>query len=195
MDYRVLKGAALLPFVSDLAGLRIEVFREWPYLYDGNLEYERGYLETYASSPESVFVLALDGGEVVGASTGIPMRDEEASFKRPFVDAGIEPDDVFYFGESVLRKSYRGRGVGKRLMQGRLDHVRSLGGFRWICFAAVDRPEVHPLKPDDYRPLYGFWESFGFRRRPDITTSYTWKQIDEAEESPKQMTFWMRENV
>ena len=31
-----LSGAALLPCLDDVARLRIAVFRDWPYLYDGD---------------------------------------------------------------------------------------------------------------------------------------------------------------
>ena len=34
-------GADLKRTLDDLARLRIEVFRDWPYLYDGDLDYER----------------------------------------------------------------------------------------------------------------------------------------------------------
>ena len=47
-------GAAIAPHVPDLARLRIEVFREFPYLYDGAEDYERKYLQTYINSPRSL---------------------------------------------------------------------------------------------------------------------------------------------
>ncbi len=51
-------------------GCAIEVFRAFPYLYEGSAEYERKYLSTYARSPGSIFVLAFDGDEVVGGRDG-----------------------------------------------------------------------------------------------------------------------------
>ncbi|SFR41775.1 hypothetical protein SAMN05216203_0117 [Marinobacter daqiaonensis] len=56
-----LSGQEVLPYLDDLARLRIEVFRAFPYLYDGDMGYERRYLATYADSPESFFVLAQPG--------------------------------------------------------------------------------------------------------------------------------------
>ena len=45
---RVLTGndPALREVVSDLARLRIEIFRDFPYLYDGTLAYEERYIST-----------------------------------------------------------------------------------------------------------------------------------------------------
>ncbi|NDE35472.1 MAG: GNAT family N-acetyltransferase, partial [Gammaproteobacteria bacterium] len=61
----------LRPFLKDLADLRMEVFRDFPYLYDGTAEYEEKYLETYTRCPDSLVVLVLDGDRVVGATTGL----------------------------------------------------------------------------------------------------------------------------
>src|SRR5690606_1924243 len=105
----VLRGPRIAPFLDDVARLRIAVFRDWPYLYEGDLDYERGYLAAYARSADSVFVLARDRDAVVGASTGLPLLDDAPAFRQPFLDAGLDPAQVFYFGESVLLPAYRGR--------------------------------------------------------------------------------------
>lgn len=106
------------PWLEALADLRIEVFREFPYLYDGSHDYERRYLRTYAESHRGVLVVALAGDEVIGAATGLPMTDESEAFRRPFMAQGLDVDGIFYFGESVLRQSWRGRGIG-------VDFIRS----------------------------------------------------------------------
>jgi hypothetical protein len=41
LDVRALTGADLAPALADVARLRIAVFRDWPYLYDGDLAYEK----------------------------------------------------------------------------------------------------------------------------------------------------------
>jgi hypothetical protein len=88
---KILSGPEIEAYIPDLARLRIEVFRDFPYLYDGTTEYEERYLHTYVESPESVVVLALDGERAVGASTGLPMEDETPEFKRPFLEHGYDP--------------------------------------------------------------------------------------------------------
>ena len=54
----VVTGEAIRPFIPALARLRMTVFREYPYLYDGTEAYEASYLEDYARSREAVVVLA-----------------------------------------------------------------------------------------------------------------------------------------
>src|SRR3989339_171502 len=101
-----LSGAPMLPHLDDVAKLRITVFRDWPYLYEGDVGYEREYLAAYAQSADSVVVLARDGDAVVGASTGIPLAQDSAEFQAPFLARGIEVAKVFYCGESVLLKTF-----------------------------------------------------------------------------------------
>jgi len=91
------RGAAVLPYLEGVAELRIAVFREFPYLYDGDPAYEREYLRVYAASEKSVIVLALDDGRIVGASTGLPLAESDADFRRPFERAGYPVEEVFYF--------------------------------------------------------------------------------------------------
>ena len=186
-------GPAIAPHIADLARLRIEVFRDYPYLYDGDLDYEARYLQTYSASPESLFVLVRDGGRIVGVSTAVPMAHEEAAFQRPFAERGLDPARVFYYGESVLSQGYRGRGLGGRFFDERERYARELGRFTHVVFCAVERAPDDPRRPPGYRPLDDFWRGRGFHKVPDLTTTYAWKELGEEAQSPKVMTFWLKE--
>ncbi|HMM77834.1 MAG TPA: GNAT family N-acetyltransferase [Gammaproteobacteria bacterium] len=192
LDIRVLTGAApaLRAHLPDLARLRISVFREFPYLYDGTPEYEEKYLQIYLDCAESVVVLALDAGRAIGASTGLPLACETEEFTRPFIAAGLDPARIFYCGESVLLPAYRGRGLYKQFFAAREAHARALGRFDRMVLCAVERPADHPRRPSDYQPLDAVWQRFAYRRRPDLFTHFAWKDLDEATESPKRMVFW-----
>ncbi|MGF1525236.1 MAG: GNAT family N-acetyltransferase [Candidatus Competibacterales bacterium] len=188
---RVLSGADLAPHIPDLARLRIEVFRDFPYLYHGSLAYEEKYLQTYLQSPRSMVVLVQDGERVVGASTGVPLADEDPAFQQPFISSSFDLAQVFYCGESVLHPDYRGRGIYRRFFQAREDHARR-GGFGICAFCAVVRPDDHPRRPADYAPLDPIWRRFGYQRRPDLTTAFPWRDLDEDRESEKPMVFWLK---
>ncbi|MFM8800682.1 MAG: GNAT family N-acetyltransferase, partial [Tagaea sp.] len=96
--FDVLSGEGIAPFVPDLARLRVGVFRDWPYLYEGSLDYERKYLAKYVRLARATVVLARDGDAVVGASTALPLVEAEAELRAPFLDAGLDPADVYYYG-------------------------------------------------------------------------------------------------
>lgn len=185
-------GPAIGPWLDDVARLRVAVFRDWPYLYDGDFGYEQDYLRAYARSADSVFVLALDGGRVVGASTGLPLADDTAEFQQPFLDAGRPVADVFYFGESVLLPAYRGRGLGHRFFDEREAHARSLGRFAWTAFCAVDRDAADPRRPVDHRGNEAFWVKRGYVRQSGLTMRLSWQETGEPAPSEKPLTFWLR---
>lgn len=189
---RVLPRDEVVDRLDDLARLRIAVFREWPYLYDGDLDYEREYLQTYIASCSSLVVVAEDAGRIVGASTAVPLADEDEAFRAPYAAAGIDPDRVFYFGESVLLPEYRGRGIGHRFFDAREAHATALGRFRWTSFCAVVRAGDDPRRPPAYRPLDAFWSARGYRRRGDIVTTIAWKEIGESVATDKPLVAWLR---
>jgi GNAT superfamily N-acetyltransferase len=187
-----LRGAELLPYLEVVGRLRLEVFHEYPYLYEGTLEDEHAYLRTYTEAASSLVVLALRVGRVVGATTCLAMTEAEPSFCASFLEQGWDLQQVCYFGESVLLPEFRGRGVGKVFFQRRLEHALALGA-RWAAFCAVDRPEDHPLRPPGYRSLDGFWSSLGFIQQPELRAAFTWKEVGQAVETTQSLTFWLKE--
>lgn len=190
---RRLTGADLRRSMDDLAGLRIEVFQDFPYLYDGDAEYEKKYLDVYLRSARCAIIAAYDGDRIVGAASALPLADETDFVQAPFLAAGIDPGRVFYFGESVLLSAYRGRGLGNLFFDRREEVARSYKVYDRTCFCAVKRPENHPARPRDYRPLNAFWEKRGYRIRPELQSEFSWKDLGAAAESPKRMIYWMKE--
>lgn len=186
-------GPEIARYIRALALLRIEVFREFPYLYTGSPAYEETYLQSYLTAPQSVMVIAFDGATIVGAATGLPLADADEAFQAPLREAGYDIATVFYFGESVLRRAYRGQGIGGRFFEEREAHARALGRFTTTCFCAVDRPPDHPRRPPTYRPLDAFWQRRGYVQHPELVTMYHWQDLDEDQESPKPMIFWLKQ--
>lgn len=192
MKFEVLTGKAVVAFVPDLVRLRVTVFRDWPYLYEGSVDYESKYLAKYARIPRATVVLARDGDAVVGASTALPLDDAEAELRAPFVAAGIDPGRVYYYGESVLLAPYRGQGAGVRFFTERETRARALG-FSIAAFCGVVRPENHPARPAGHVPLDAFWTKRGFVPRPDLTASFAWRDVGDSMPTAKPMAFWLKE--
>src|SRR3546814_15502906 len=67
-DVQVLvrRGPDIAEWFDAVAGLRASVFRSFPYLYEGDTEYEKHYLAMYARSADSLLVLAPAADVVLG---------------------------------------------------------------------------------------------------------------------------------
>jgi len=188
---RALTGAALDAALDDVARLRITVFRDWPYLYDGDAAYERAYLQAYRDSDRAILVGAFDGETLVGASTGAPLSDHADDFAAAFADQPYALSDIFYCAESVLLPAYRGRGIGHQFFDFREAHARTLG-FTYSAFCGVIRPDDHPARPDAYRPLDSFWKARGYQPLPGAVAQFAWKDLGQTSATLKPLQFWIR---
>lgn len=191
LQFDTLTGPAIRPLLPELSALRIAVFREWPYLYDGDLAYEQRYLGEYARAPGAAIVVCRDGERVVGAATCAPMAEAQAAVREAFATAGLDPTAWCYFGESVLLPAYRGQGAGVRFFAERETHARAIG-LQQAAFCAVDRDAADPRRPAGYAPLDGFWRNRGYTRRHDLQVQFAWQEIGAAAETTHRLTFWTR---
>ena len=192
LRFETLRGDALRAWLPRLAGLRIAVFREWPYLYEGEAGYEEGYLATYARSPGAAVIAAIDGDRTVGCATCQPMTEAEAPVRDAFLRHGEDLGRWCYFGESVLLPAYRGRGAGVRFFELREAHARSLG-LQATAFCAVRRDADDPRRPAGYVPLDAFWRKRGYTPRPDISLVFDWQEVGDDRKTPHILDFWAKD--
>ncbi|MEM9901172.1 MAG: GNAT family N-acetyltransferase [Pseudomonadota bacterium] len=191
VDIRTFRGAEIAPLLDDLAALRITVFRAFPYLYDGDVHYERRYLGAFAASPDALVVGAYDGTQLVGAATSSPMEDHEDGFAAALARTSLAPSQVYYCAESVLLPAYRGQGLGHAFFDVREAEARRLG--RTHCaFCSVLRPAEHPDRPAAYSPLDRFWRKRGYAPLPGALARFSWKDLGDTEETEKPLQMWAR---
>lgn len=192
LSVRVLTGPDLEAALDDVAKLRITVFRDWPYLYDGSITYEREYLQTYRDSAGAVLVGAFDGDRLIGAATGTPMEDHATEFAAPFAKVGLPLERIFYCAESVLLPEYRSLGIGHRFFDLREDHARGLNRSH-VAFCSVMRPSDHPARPENYRSNHVFWEKRGYAEMSGVMAEFSWRDLGDGSETAKPLQFWMRQ--
>ena len=191
IDVRPLRGPDLAAALDDVAQLRIAVFRDWPYLYDGSREYERQYLDTYRDNPGALLVGAFHQGRLIGASTSTPMEDHAPEFSAPLRAQGIAADKILYGAESVLLPPYRGIGLGHRFIDFREGHARDLGRSH-VAFCSVVRSPDHPARPANARTNDAFWQGRGYAPLPGVLAHFSWKDLGDTAETEKPLQFWMR---
>jgi GNAT superfamily N-acetyltransferase len=192
MELSTLQGAKLLPYVDALARLRIEVFSEWPYLYQGDVDNEAEYLRAFAASPSSVLVIAREGEAVVGASSAMRLAEEAPALWRPFEQAGFDVGSWYYLAESVLLSGYRGRGFGHHFFDEREAAGRRLG-FQRFAFCSVLREESDPRRPVAHRELAPFWTARGYRPS-ELLAVLDWREVGNTLPVSHRLRFWLKEH-
>jgi GNAT superfamily N-acetyltransferase len=184
-------GKDILMILPELARLRIAVFREYPYLYQGSEEYERRYLEHFAAAKDSVAVTANVGGAVVGCATGCALADSHEEFVAPLAEARFNVEATFYLAESVLLPEFRGRGFGHVFFDRREAHA-SERGYKQVVFAAVVRASDYFARPGNFMPLDGFWRKRGYAPLHGVTACFRWLELGHDRETEHTMQYWIR---
>lgn len=188
-----LTGSRKTQVLPELSKLRCRVFREWPYLYEGDPAAEARYLEAFAQSDESVIVVACEDNTIVGMATAAPLSSHTPEFVPLFRKHGFDSERVFYFGESVLLASHRGQGIGHAFFDHREQAARtsrSSGWFQVAAFCAVVREANDCRRPAEARSLEPFWKKRGYIPVPGMIGNYDWSELGASEETPHPMQFW-----
>jgi hypothetical protein len=186
-------GKNVKNYLPSIARLRVEIFRDFPFLQEKTIDAELDLLKKYIQCEEAIVVIVFDGSTIVGASTGIPFHCESEAMQRHFQHHRQDPASFFFFSESLLLKPYRGRGIGHHFFDLREEHVLQLKQFPRICFCSIIRPADHPKKPIDYMPLNDFWRKRGYTEHPEMQYSLTWQDHHEKKPTEKSLIFWIRE--
>lgn len=193
-------GSDAKDVLEHLAELRCAVFREYPYLYNGDLAYERDYLSHYTHSDQAFLVIAKVENRIIGVSSCIPLIEADPAFQEPFRAAGYDLAKIGYFGESVLLPEFRGLGVGHLFFDLREDWAKR-HDFDITTFCAVVRPDDHPARPQNYRPHDAFWTKRGYQLHDDLIATLDWPEISDPTESSNpvspadvshKLVFWLK---
>ena len=184
----VARGRMIEQYLENLGRFRIGIFREYPYLYDGDMEYERHYLSRYCSTEHSILLLLNDGQDIAAACTGLPMKYEEPAIQAPFQGDCL---DLFYIGEIMVRRDCRSMGIGSGLVS-RMIRMIDRTRYSRTCIYTVERPPNHPARPIPYRSPDSLWNSLGFVKSPILKVYYPWKELGEDKETEKPMNVWIK---
>ncbi len=188
---RTFTGAAMAEAMAAFQRLHVEVFYDWPYLYQGSVASEP-YISSYMAHPRAALFLASAEGQPVGAATCLPLGDETANVQAPFIARGWDLRQFFYFGEGIVLQQWRGKGLGVRFFQLRESHARAVSTAEFAVFCSVRRPLDHPLRPAEPHTNDAFWRRRGYAPLPGVCCAMTWPDRGEAQASQHTLDFWIK---
>ncbi|MEK6627422.1 MAG: GNAT family N-acetyltransferase [Bdellovibrionota bacterium] len=192
-----IKSDHLIFYLNAIAAFRIKYFREFPYLYEGNLEYEQKYISGFAKNPKALLLIIKSDDEIVGVSTAIPLisdADILGNASKKFTEKKLNPKEFYYYGEVVIKPEHRGQGIASYLMRKQETFAKDLG-YKKISLATVVRDKNDPRTPKDYVSTDEVWKAVGFKKE-EIFINYEWPTIlsnNTIKSIDNQMVFWTKE--
>ena len=188
---RLLQGSQIQEYLDQIAQLRLTIFKEYPYLYDGRLKDELVYLQHFANHAETIAIIASCGNQLAGAVTAIPLQFESEELTSPFAVTPYPVERVMYVGELLFYPDYRNKGLGTRLLSRIEQHTLTWNNYEYLTSATVMRPEDHSCRPEGYVPIERFLQRNRFDKLPGVTSHFTWKEIDGTRRD-HEMQFWIK---
>ncbi|NGX45983.1 MAG: hypothetical protein K940chlam2_01164 [Chlamydiae bacterium] len=188
MKLIVLKGKDILPYLDQVAQLRMGIYREWPYLYEGDLATEKNYLKVYAEAKDSLLVVATEGDQVIGIAIGLPLNESIEQIQDVFREKQVSMENCYYFADEVLIKEYRGQ-IGLTMNQKFEQAVGELKRYGEIYGFEIVREANDPRKPEGYRSLDPLWEKLGYGVIPGWEAHVEWLDVGDAEKTSHLMRF------
>ena len=197
LRYEAVLGSGIAEMLDDVASLRIELFRHYPYLYDDDLGYEKNYLKGLSENEESFVVAAYRDDEVVGAATALPLLSSAEilnGVREHFSRAGFSPSTCYYYSEILVRPAQRYHGIAKEFYR-RRDETAIRLGYSTVCFAALNAEEIRSPRPSDYFDPSDMWRRMGFVQHRDIYVDHRWPTLQPdgtTLEMKHRLYFWIR---
>lgn len=190
IEIQELKGQEITPHIPEMGKLRVGMFKEYPYLYEGSAEYEEEYLSIYANSPNSLILTVNHNNKIVGMLTGLRLIDWFDMALEPFKVAGHNPAEIYYIGEGMLLEEYRGIFSYTPLINQQEALAKQLGA-KYMSFCAVNRPNNHPEKPTNYRSLTPLFKRLGYTKT-NVIAEFEWTDVGDTQPTHKPMQFWLK---
>lgn len=199
ISVKELSGQQITLFIRDIGQAIRDVYKEWPYLYEGTVEEQEEYVQKrYIDRPDSVVCAAFDQKQLIGLAMGVPLCDAPAHYLTPFISdnlcMGMPLKDIFYWGELIVRPECRQKGIAKQLCNQLENHIITKG-YKAIAFCTVERPtdfHLNNLKPENHFSPDSRWGDFGFTKHEDLTFKGEWRLVEESEESKHHMVYWFK---
>lgn len=194
MKTEIYEGAKIAPYVKTVAELRVGIYREYPYLYDGNVEFElKETLPIYTRSKNSVWGVARDGEKIIGLAIWLPLSEISRDLQTPLLEKELDVEAYCCLVDLMVLKEYQGQGIGKRLYAISEEHVKKEQRYSYLTLYTIERPIKDHKKPKDYTSLDEYWKKRGFVKHPELFFTHPWKDIGDKVDTDHTLIFWIKD--
>lgn len=191
-------GPEAKKYVTDIANIRIQVFKEFPYLYAGTLEYEQEYSDYFSKDERAILIAAMQDERIIGFITGMPLSLENPLTKdvaQKLLAKGLtDISHYYYLGEAIVLAEYRKPLLIYNLFKKFKEETKNFT-YQKIGILTVIRDKNHPLRPAGYRSIESILKYFKFHPT-DIIIDFEWPTFQasgEIENAANPMLFWEHE--
>ncbi len=194
--FKLLVGNELQNILPFMAQQRMAVFRDYPYLYEGNPNVEHEYLKWFASLPHSSVIMAYLDGKPIGWISGTGFADFDVHFKGSnelLKKNGYDSRKFYYIPEAIIVSEHRDTLLLEELHTLIAKHAKTLH-YSALCFAEESH-EQHPLKPADYKGLEELYRVAGYTPTQMIIT-FSWLTIQadgSVKDEEHELCYWIKE--
>ncbi|MGE0009567.1 MAG: GNAT family N-acetyltransferase [Candidatus Babeliales bacterium] len=193
---RLVTGKECNALTLFVAQCRVDLFKGYPYLYEGTVEEGVHSMSAFMEYPHAALAVAYYNNEPVAYITGNSLVAEmERYFKdylQVFKNYSIDPQDHYYLPDVIVTPAHRGRGLIKHMLEVIEAYACKLG-YAYATLA-TESHATHPLKPAEYRELDPLWSKHGFTKT-NLMLSFSW-ETEQPDGSSKmqdhELSYWLK---
>lgn len=185
INYEVLRGQEIESRMPEIIELCDTIYRQYPYLYNGDNEGYADYIKSYSNCPNSVVVLTFSNNQAIGIATGMPMEDTREYYLLPFRNHQIDISSFFYLGEFGFKPESHHSGIAFEMYQLFEETVKEQQKYSTIAFWEI----LNPMKCEELHEAY---RTAGFLYHPELNFELWWQNIGDSIESPHQCQYWLK---
>ncbi len=194
--YELFFGNEIEPYIPLVSQMRIEEFKNYPYLYQGNMKYEAEYLKGFTREPRACLIAAFQKNLVVGFTTGMPLKSEVdilSEIETKFNEKNLSAATYYYFGEFIVLKEARSKGIAGE-MERQISKLAKNWKYENTCLATVVRQNDHPSKPKNFVSCDNVWFNLGYEKL-NLDIEYHWPMLtknNDIEDCKNVLEFWAK---
>ncbi len=196
-DFKISQGDHLEQLIPEIAKARLELFKEFPYLYEGTYENESKYLKDFACNPKSIILTAHEGDKLIAFVTATAVEsgfELTEAIKDLMQGQGIDTGKYFYISEMMVYPEFRSFELQNKLKKD-IENYALKNNYSKTCFLSVFRENDHPLRPERYKEVSRLWK-FNKYHKTEISTEFEWNTVQKDSESKlmnNRLDLWEKE--